>query len=155
METLRLRTPDLIIIAYGTNEVTDTDWSIESYSRLMVGMMKMFKAAAPNASIIVFGPPDRADLPEASAKMPALIEAQRRAAKEVGAAFWCSYDAMGGAGAMDSWITQGLAQGDHVHLSREGYRKIGDLFYDDIKRAYAEWRAHPPSRAPSRNRRAG
>ena len=140
------RKPDLIIVAYGTNEVTDSDWSVESYARMFSGILKNFRRAAPDASIIVFGPPDRADVPLAGSKMPQMIEAQRRAAKEAGAAFWCSYDAMGGAGSMNNWATQGLAQGDHVHLSGPGYLKLGDMFYEDLLRAYNESKARTPSK---------
>jgi lysophospholipase L1-like esterase len=139
------RKPDLIIVAYGTNEVTDTDWSVESYARMFSGILRNFRRAAPEASIIVFGPPDRADVPTAGSKMPLMIEAQRRAAREVGAAYWCSYDAMGGSGAMNNWVSQGLGQGDHVHLTGPGYVKLGDMFYDDLYRAYADSKSRPAS----------
>ena len=137
MANIKQRQPDLIIVAYGTNEVTDDDWSVESYARMFSGILKKFQKAAPKASILVFGPPDRADVPAASSKMPMMIEAQRRAAKLAGAAFWNSYDAMGGAGSMDQWVSQGLGQGDHVHLTSAGYLKLGDMFYGDLSRAYA------------------
>ncbi len=132
------RNPNLIILAYGTNEVTDADWTIESYSRTVTEALQRFRRAVPNASIIVFGPPDRADNPVARHKMPQLIEAQRRAAKAVGAAFWSSYDAMGGAGSMDNWVKQGLGQGDYVHLTSQGYVKLAAMFHEDLMRAYAD-----------------
>lgn len=150
-DTMKYRMPDLIIVAYGTNEVTDKDWTVESYSKMMAGILKMFKAAAPNTSIIVFGPPDRADNSDATTRMPAMLEAQRKAAKDAGAAFWCSFDAMGGPGSMETWVTQGLGQGDRVHLSSAGYHRIGDMFYDDISKAYKEWKSHNPN---TRTRRA-
>jgi lysophospholipase L1-like esterase len=130
------RKPDLIIVAYGTNEVTDSDWSIESYQRMFSNILRRFRRAAPQASILVYGPPDRADNALAVSKMPAMIEAQRRAAIETGAAFWNSYAAMGGAGSMDNWAAQGLGQGDRVHLTKEGYLKMGDMFYADLMEAY-------------------
>lgn len=138
------RKPDLIILAYGTNEVTDDDWTIESYSKKLADILDRFRRAAPEASIIVFGPPDRADNPVAGNKMPQLLEAQRRAAKQIGAAFWCSFDAMGGPGSMNTWASQGLGQGDHVHLTGPGYVKMGDMFYEDVMKAYTESR--PASR---------
>jgi lysophospholipase L1-like esterase len=146
MQTLKFRTPNLIIFAYGTNEVTDDDWSIESYSRMLVNIIKEMKAAAPDAAVIIYGPPDRSDQPAATSKMPAMIEAQKRAAREAGAAFWSSYDAMGGSGAMDYWITQGWGRPDHVHLTSPGYQRMADMFYDDVKQAYVEWKKHPVTR---------
>ncbi|HKS28188.1 MAG TPA: GDSL-type esterase/lipase family protein [Pyrinomonadaceae bacterium] len=144
VDNLVQRKPDLIIIAYGTNEVTDGDWSVESYSRMFASILRRFRRAAPQASILVYGPPDRADVDIAGTKMPAMIEAQRRAAFEVGASFWSSYAAMGGAGSMGAWVSQGLAQGDRVHLSRDGYIRMGSMFYTDLIGAYNEYRTRAP-----------
>lgn len=132
------RNPNLIIFAYGTNEVTDDDWTVESYARTVTEALQRFHRAVPNASIVVFGPPDRGDNPIARRKMPQLIEAQRRAAKSVGAAFWSSYDAMGGAGSIDNWVNQGMGQGDHVHLTAQGYVKMATMFHEDLIKAYTE-----------------
>jgi lysophospholipase L1-like esterase len=137
------RKPDLIIIAYGTNEVTDDDWTVESYARKLADVIDRFKRAAPEASIIVFGPPDRADTPVAGSKMPQMLEAQRRAAKQAGAAYWCSYDAMGGDGSMNAWVSQGLGQGDKVHLTGAGYLRMADMFYQDLMKAYSDSRSRP------------
>jgi lysophospholipase L1-like esterase len=153
VDNLVQRKPDLIIIAYGTNEVTDSDWSVESYSRMFANILRRFRRAAPQASILVYGPPDRADVDLAGTKMPAMIEAQRRAASEVGAAFWSSYAAMGGAGSMSTWVQQGLAQGDRVHLSKEGYVRIGTMFYNDLITAYNEYRVRAPRSTTQPQRR--
>ncbi|MBA3767466.1 MAG: hypothetical protein H0W99_10845 [Acidobacteria bacterium] len=130
------RKPDLIILAYGTNEVTDNNWSVESYQRTFVSILKRFRRAAPQASILIFGPPDRAVRTgngwQSVSRMNALLGAQRRAAIEMGAAFWSSYAAMGGAGSMNSWVAHGLGQRDHVHLTAPGYVKLGGMFYDDL-----------------------
>ena len=150
VDNLVQRKPDLIIVAYGTNEVTDSDWSVESYARMFSGILRRFRRAAPQASILVYGPPDRADVTLAGSKMPSMIAAQRRAAFEAGAAFWSSYDAMGGAGSMNAWVTQGLGQGDHVHLTGSGYIKMGDMFYEDMMRAYNGVMANLPQR-PRKN----
>jgi lysophospholipase L1-like esterase len=152
VDNLVERKPDLIIVAYGTNEVTDNDWSVESYARMLSGILKDFRRAAPDASIIVFGPPDRTDVESATNKMPLMIEAQRRAAREAGAAFWSSYDAMGGAGSMNAWISQGLGREDHVHLTAPGYVKLGGMFYEDFSHAYAE--SKPRNSANTRTRKA-
>ena len=70
--------------------------------------------------------------------MPAMIESQRRAALESGAAFWSAYDSMGGRGSMEAWLARGWAQADQVHLTREGYNLIGDAFFRDLMRAYGQ-----------------
>jgi lysophospholipase L1-like esterase len=144
---VELRQPDLIILAYGTNEVTDDDWSIESYQRMFAEILKRLRKVAPQASILVYGPPDRAistgDGWVSVSKMPALIQAQRNAAIEAGAAFWSSYGAMGGAGAITNWASQGLAQGDRVHLTSPGYVRMGGMFYEDMIDAFKKYQARP------------
>ncbi len=141
---VELRQPDLIILAYGTNEVTDDDWSIESYQRMFAEILKRLRKVAPQASILVYGPPDRGDNQTAVAKMPAMIQAQRNAAIEAGAAFWSSYGAMGGAGSINSWASLGLAQGDRVHLSSGGYTRMGAMFFEDMMDAYKKYAARAP-----------
>jgi lysophospholipase L1-like esterase len=146
MSSVTRRNPDLIILAYGTNEVTDNNWNIQSYQRMFVTIMRRFRRAAPNASILIYGPPDRAVRGalgwQSVARMTALLEAQRRAAIEMGAAFWSSYAAMGGDGSMNLWVAKGLGQPDHVHLTARGYIRMGDMFYDDFLDAY---QAYVPS----------
>ena len=130
------RNPDLIVLEYGTNEVADSGWTVASYQRLLARLLRRLQSAAPQASLILLGPPDRSDLPVAVNRMPLLIEAQRRAAFQAGAAFWSSYDAMGGAGSMNAWVAQGFGQSEHVHLTRTGYNRLADYFYQDLMFAY-------------------
>jgi lysophospholipase L1-like esterase len=141
------RKPDLIIVAYGTNEVSDGDWTIDSYKQMFAGILKRFRRAAPQASILVYGPPDRSDI-SLDGKMAAMIEAQRRAAFEVGAAFWSSYGAMGGPGSMDVWASMGLGQGDRVHLTKDGYIRMGSMFYEDVYDAFKKYQARAPRNQP-------
>lgn len=151
------RKPDLIILAYGTNEVTDNNWSVESYQRVFVSILRRFRRAAPHASILIFGPPDRAVRTsggwQSASRMTALLEAQRRAAIEMGAAFWNSYAAMGGAGSMNNWVARGLGQRDHVHLTAPGYVRLGGMFYEDLLSA-SQATALPDERRQDDLRRA-
>jgi lysophospholipase L1-like esterase len=135
---LEQRRPDLIILAYGTNEIGDGDWTPSAYRRLLKSVIQRLRTAAPHASILLFAPPDRADLPLAAARMQTLVETQRAVAFETGAAFWSAYDAMGGMGSMNIWVTRGWAQGDRVHLTRPGYDLIADAFFKDLMRAYQQ-----------------
>ena len=132
--------PDLVVIAYGTNEVTDGNWTIESYEHMLAQIITRIRYAAPEASILVIGPPDRSvGGPGGWAsvkKIPLLLEAQRRAAIGSGAAFWSEYDAMGGAGSMNSWVARGFGQGDHVHCTAAGYYRLGGMLAAELIDAY-------------------
>jgi len=45
---------------------------------------------------------------------------------------------MGGAEAMNVWTGQGLGQADHVHLTRAGYNRLADYFYQDLTLAFGK-----------------
>ena len=47
-------------------------------------------------------------------------------------AFWSAFNAMGGAGSMNSWLSKGLAQSDRVHLTGAGYARLAEMFYRDL-----------------------
>jgi lysophospholipase L1-like esterase len=132
------REPNLIIIAFGTNESGDGDWTPLAYEQLIKRILRLLHAAAPQAAILVMAPPDRGDLPLAARRMQFVVSSQRRAALAGDAAFWSAYDAMGGAGSMNTWLAHGLAQADQVHLTTAGYQRLADLFYEDLMRAYEE-----------------
>jgi len=143
---LSYRTPDLIIIAYGSNEVGDADLDLDEYQKQFAELLNRFHEAAPNASLLVIAPPDRAAFNksthrwESFSRMPALVEAQRRAAFRSGAAFWNLYRAMGGMGSIAQWAVrkEPLAQRDRVHLTTEGYKAVAESLYGELKRGYIE-----------------
>ncbi len=144
--------PDLIVIAYGTNEVTDGNWTIDSYSQMLVEIIERLRSAAPEASFLIIGPPDRALVGPGGwtsvRQMPSLLSAQRRAALRTNSAFWSEYGAMGGASSMNEWVGRSLAQPDHVHFTVAGYNKLGGLFYSDLMTAYRSG-ANSDLRTPS------
>lgn len=149
------RNPDLIVLAYGTNEVTDNDWTVSSYERMFVDIVTRLHNAAPNTSILILGPPDRGVNGRSAPRMPSMIEAQRRAAYRSGAAFWSACEAMGGNGSMYAWGARGLTQGDHVHFTAQGYYRLADLFYGDLMTAYTgiDLRRQPRARVEEAPRR--
>ena len=141
---LERRDPDLIVVAYGSNEVSDPDLDLEEYRASFTTLLNKFHAAAPRASILVLGPPDRAVRTDhrwnTIGRMRALVEAQRQAALEAGAAFYDLFNAMGGPGSIERWATQPerLAQPDRVHLTSAGYRLVADGLYQEMMCGYLQ-----------------
>jgi lysophospholipase L1-like esterase len=142
--SLERRDPDLIVVAYGTNEVSDPDLDLEEYRASFATLLKKFHSAAPRASILVIGPPDRAvrtgNRWKTISQMSALVATQRKAAFEAGAAFYDLFKAMGGSGSIQRWATQpqALAQRDRVHLTTAGYRLVADRLYAELMSGYLQ-----------------
>ena len=137
----RDRPPGLIVLAYGTNEARNKEWTFESYRDMFAALLDKYRRLAPAASILVIGPPDHqirtggAWTPHE--KIDLILEAQREACKSRGAAFWDMRERMGGKGAMKQWVYAGMAQGDFVHFTGPGYRLLGAALYKELMGQYA------------------
>ena len=142
IENLRHRSPNLIIVAYGSNESGDDDLNLEDYLRTFSAALSRLRAAVPQASLLVVSPPDRAIRVNGKwqtiGRMPGLVAVQRKAALSSGAAFWDFFSTMGASGSIEQWASrpQPLAQPDHVHLTREGYKLAAEMLYGELIRGY-------------------
>ncbi len=138
------RNPGLLVLAYGTNEASAPDWDMAGYKAMFRQVVERFRAMAPSASILIVGPPDRAQRVRRTwisvPKLDMVAEAQRAVAQETGCAFWDLRERMGGDGAMKRWVYAGYAQGDFVHLTGQGYRLVGETLYRDLMAHYEEFR---------------
>lgn len=137
------RNPALIVLAYGTNEATSPDWAYENYRDMFSALLSRLRQAAPVASILVLGPPDRYIRARGKwtplEKIDRIVKAQREAAIDAGCAFWDLREKMGGAGAMRQWVIAGLAQYDHVHFTAPGYRRLGYVLFRDLMYNYEKY----------------
>lgn len=146
---LARRRPNLIVVAYGSNEVADQDLDLNDYRGQFARLLSSFRRAAPQASLLVIAPPERSALVHGvwrpHENMPSLVEAQRQAAFSQGAAFWNLYAAMGGQGSIEHWANaaEPLAQRDRVHLTALGYSLAAEALYREIIHGYlrAVWKA--------------
>jgi lysophospholipase L1-like esterase len=133
---LQHRNPGLIVLAYGTNEATDSSWSVEGYRRMFGDVLDRLRRAAPAASILVIGPADRWRYSQRKWQVvpgiDSIIEAQQAACREHAAAFWDARERMGGKGAMRDWVYAGLAQWDYVHFTVAGYRRLATVLFTDL-----------------------
>jgi lysophospholipase L1-like esterase len=160
-EQLRHRGPDLVILAYGTNEALEATLTDADYERRLVDLLGRVERAAPAASCLLLGPPDlarRASKKDDWKTWPRVVEIaalQRRVAEAAKCAFYDQLEAMGGPGSMATWASEfGDSRGspDRVHLRKSGYVQVGTSFAADLMRAYDEWRAGrglPPTGAPA------
>jgi lysophospholipase L1-like esterase len=141
-QPLRQRAPDLVLLAYGTNETTDLGQPIEEYSSSLQQVLARVRQVLPQASCVLVGP---GDFPKAQGNgwvtRPRLLEIiaeQRRLAPQFGCGFWDAYSFMGGAGSMAEWARSNprLGASDHIHLTPRGYVRMGMALGDALMRAY-------------------
>ena len=150
-DQLALRDPALIILQYGTNESDMQRFDRDAYERALGDLVDELRDAAPGASILIAAPLDRAEWKDGRVAtrpvIPDLVSIQRRVAIAHGAAFWDTFEAMGGDGSMVRWFRTRpqLAGMDLTHPTPRGAEVLGDLLANALVRAY-EARAGRASR---------
>jgi lysophospholipase L1-like esterase len=158
-EQLRHAAPDLVVLAYGTNEALEPGLADAEYERRVMDFLGRIARAAPASSCLLLGPPDLArhtkgqDDWKTWPRVREIAAIQRKVAEAAGCAFFDQQEAMGGPGSIVAWAVEpeSRAAGDRVHLRRNGYAFLGSCFAGDLLRAYDEWRAQrglPPTSAP-------
>ncbi len=142
-DNVRHRAPDLLVLAYGTNEATDADQPIADYEQKLAATLQRHREAAPQASCLLVGPGDF-PLPApdggfvARPRVGEIIDAQERIAAAHGCGFWDLRAFMGGELAMVEWMNADppMAQRDHIHLTRRGYVRMGMALADALMTAF-------------------
>jgi lysophospholipase L1-like esterase len=133
--------PALIVLSYGTNEAGDRNWTEEAYAAMFQRIIERCHRLAPNASVLVVGPPDRAMRAGRRAWKPfagvdRIVAAQRSVCRQMHCAYWDQRSRMGGLGSMRDWATIGWAQPDHTHFTGEGYTELASALFSDIVQQY-------------------
>lgn len=139
-ESLKALRPDLVILAYGTNEAFDPRLDLDQYRQQLTHTLAELRQQMPRAVLLLVGPPDSIKQRNAqgcAARMPgplpAIIGIQREVAKASGALFWDWQAFMGGECSILQWQASGLARGDLIHLSAEGYRRSAGGLYGFLR----------------------
>lgn len=141
---MELRQPDLVILGFGGNEADDPVHRVDSYEAEMVQVIQRMRAGRQDAACLVFAPLDQARRDEHGRvetieTIPRIVAAQEAAARRAGCAFYNTFEAMGGEGAMAAWsrARPRLALSDYRHATPAGYEAIGNMFYKALLEAFA------------------
>lgn len=133
---LRRRDPSLVVLAYGTNESGDDDQPIERYEATLRSVVARVRSTVPAASCMLVGPSDRPLRGEDGELLDrprthAVIDAQRRVARDFGCAFFDLVAFGGGPLHMVEWAAAEppFAQNDLVHYTMRGYSRLGDVLF--------------------------
>ncbi|HEX7476295.1 MAG TPA: GDSL-type esterase/lipase family protein [Polyangiales bacterium] len=153
-EHLTRRHPDLVALAYGTNESGD-DEPIEQYTADMRRVVARVREVAPQASCLLIGPSDRPIAHDDGtwserSRTAEIVNAQRAVAAEYGCGFFDLVAFMGGPSSMLRWMSSEppLATADHVHFTRRGYEELGRVLYEALMAGYAPAAAEASEAVP-------
>lgn len=142
---LELRGTDLVVIAYGGNDADDERPEAQ-FEEDFRRVARLVREARPGASCLLFAPLDQAERDERGRirtmeTVPRIVSAMRSAARAEGCAFFDTYAAMGGEGAMERWYRgrPRLSFGDFRHATPAGYRVIGTLFEKALLAGFADY----------------
>jgi lysophospholipase L1-like esterase len=131
---LARRMPELVILEYGTNEMSDRIRPA-MFTEQLRAVMTRIRKVRPDVDCVALAPTDRADTED---RVLVARDAMREAAMENGCAFWDTVTIMGGVGSIRAWAREDppRAAKDGVHLSWRGYRELGTKLAEDILRGY-------------------
>lgn len=138
-ETLGQLNPDMVILAYGTNEAFNDTFDLDAYRQQLTDKIRQIRQQAPNSAILLIGPSDSIKNKEAldcRSQQPQwlsdIIRIQKEVAQQEKTLFWDWRDYMGGECSIKAWALYDLARPDGVHLSREGYESSANTLYSQL-----------------------
>ena len=133
---LNTLSPNLVILAYGTNEAynnADVDQARDN----LVDKIQKIRRASPNTAIMIISAPESlkgtsGECGTRPSKLSSFQSMQYQVAQSQQTLYWDWQKAMGGECSMKRWMNQGLALKDGVHFSPAGYEKLGQFLANDL-----------------------
>ncbi len=138
------RGTNLLVLGFGGNEASDS--IVEArYEEDFRQVIRHMRGEREDLACLIVAPMDQAERRGGAIRtfrsVPRIVRAQRRAAAAEGCAFFDTFEAMGGAGAMARWYRSrpALALSDFRHATDDGYLVIGNMLHKAILAGYAAW----------------
>ena len=147
---------DLVILQYGLNIMQMGVHNYTNYARQIEKMVVYVQQCFPTAAVLVLGVSDRSVKTDAGFEpmdaIPYMLDYQRGAAENTGAAFWPTCDAMRSLGGMEQFVANGWAGKDYTHINYAGGRRVAWSLVDAINAGAYE--AHAAAEAARIRRQA-
>ena len=135
-QELRRVMPDMVIFSIGINDIQGADFDARRFKSNYRELVKRVHRVNPRCAILFSGINDSWRRREQNVHTEEAETAFRELAEEFDAVFWDWFQVMGGFGSMAQWEQAGLAQGDKIHFTSQGYKLVADLLFDAIMDEY-------------------
>ena len=133
---------DLVILQYGLNIMQSGVTNYTNYAAQIEKMIAYVRQCFPGAAVLVLGVSDRSVKTDAGFEpmdaIPHMLDYQRGAARNTGAAFWPTCDAMRALGGMEQFVKNGWAGKDYTHINYAGGRRVAWALFDAINAGVCE-----------------
>ncbi len=134
----------LIILQFGGNAMPqiNSKEKAEWFGGQIEKQIQHFKKIHPNSLILFIGPSDMSKNIKGSMKTwPYLMdekEAIKKAVLDNGAAYWDTFEAMGGENSMPEWVSAkpALATTDYIHFTQLGAKKVSEMLHNSFMNDY-------------------
>lgn len=131
VQDLAVGKPDIVAIAYGTNEAFRDTLSTDQFRQNLETAVDHLRQQIPGVSVLIIGAPESlASLNGPCGRRPPSLDSvqaiQRSVALQRHTLYWDWQAAMGGACSMKGWVNRGWARKDGVHFSKDGYELAAD-----------------------------
>ena len=134
---------DLVILQYGLNAMTPSISNYTAYSNQLIKIINYVRECFPEAAVLMMSVGDRSQNDRGTmtsmSVIHAMIAAQKRAAKISEAAFWNTFEAMGGENSMVTFVRNNWAAKDYTHMRYQGGRVIANRFVESLVEGQNEY----------------
>ncbi len=129
--------PDMVIFCLGVNDTHDMNFTKERFIANYDSLVNQIKKVSPDCAFLFVTTTDNYIRRKTPNKRPIkAAEAAYELAEKHKGAVYDLYAVMGGYKSIYKWYRAGYASRDKVHFSGKGYRIIGTMMFDAIRRNY-------------------
>jgi Lysophospholipase L1 and related esterases len=133
---LKTLKPNLVIVSLGTNDCYLQKVDTVKLKKEIAEMIANIRVSCPGSCILLTTPGDHLlHKKYINEQLFATSTAIKSVANENGCLYWDFWEVMGGLGSSKRWHQHGLMYKDIIHLSKEGYRLQGELFFKAFAQA--------------------
>lgn len=120
---------ELFVLEYGTNDALDKNFSESGFYNSMKSLIAKLKASSKNANFVLVAPPPSPKVK----KLPLVLSALKRLARDEKAIFIDTTAFVESSGGWKNWRKAKLVSRDNLHLTHDGYKKIGTFIAKSVK----------------------